>query len=109
MMSYKLLGLVSLFLTLSVQGQNIMPNRSAAVISSYMKEFNAADVELYAQDISNAETFDFLNENIPFFECPDKELEKSYYFRWWTYRKLTGCSMGRKTQYDKLRSRTSFL
>ena len=87
MMSYKLLGLVSLFLTLSVQGQNIMPNRSAAVISSYIKEFNAADVELYAQDISNAETFDFLNENIPFFECPDKELEKSYYFRWWTYRK----------------------
>ena len=68
MMSYKLLGLVSLFLTLSVQGQNIMPNRSAAVISSYIKEFNAADVELYAQDISNAETFDFLNENIPFFE-----------------------------------------
>lgn len=80
MMSYKLLGLVSLFLTLSVQGQNIMPNRSAAVISSYMKEFNAADVELYAQDISNAETFDFLNENIPFLNVRTKSWKRVIIF-----------------------------
>ncbi len=24
---------------------------------------------------------------MPLFECPDEELEKTYYFRWWTYRK----------------------
>ena len=29
----------------------------------------------------------FLRDNIPLFECPDKELEQTYYFRWWTYRK----------------------
>ncbi len=28
-----------------------------------------------------------MRDNIPLFECPDKELEKTYYFRWWTYRK----------------------
>ncbi len=25
--------------------------------------------------------------NIPLFECPDKQIEETYYFRWWTYRK----------------------
>ena len=29
----------------------------------------------------------FSTENIPFFECPDKDIEEIYYFRWWTYRK----------------------
>jgi hypothetical protein len=28
-----------------------------------------------------------MTENIPFFDCPDREFEKVYYFRWWTYRK----------------------
>lgn len=26
-------------------------------------------------------------DNIPLFECPDKEIEEIYYFRWWTFRK----------------------
>jgi hypothetical protein len=28
-----------------------------------------------------------MTDEVPFFECPDKELERIYYFRWWTYRK----------------------
>ena len=28
-----------------------------------------------------------MKENIPFFECPDKTIERTYYFRWWTFRK----------------------
>jgi len=30
---------------------------------------------------------EFLSANIPLFECPDKQIEETYYFRWWTYRK----------------------
>ena len=26
-------------------------------------------------------------ENIPLFECPDKDMEEMYYYRWWTLRK----------------------
>jgi hypothetical protein len=37
--------------------------------------------------VTNTEAFDFLAKNIPLFECPDKQLEQTYYFRWWTYRK----------------------
>ena len=25
--------------------------------------------------------------NVPLFDCPDKDIEEIYYFRWWTYRK----------------------
>lgn len=52
-----------------------------------IQEFNADDREIVATSISNAQTWDYLSKNIPLFECPDKELEKTYYFRWWTFRK----------------------
>jgi hypothetical protein len=55
--------------------------------SSYIAEFNEKDEELYIQQISNSNAGVFLKENIPYFQCPDKELEKTNYFRWWTYRK----------------------
>lgn len=59
----------------------------AGSFKSYVDTFNADDNELYQQKYPNAAAWDFLKENIPLFECPDKELEKTYYFRWWTYRK----------------------
>ena len=57
------------------------------VLSSYVDKFNADDDELFETYISNSQTFDFLKDNIPLFECSDKQIEKIYYFRWWTYRK----------------------
>ena len=39
------------------------------------------------QAISNEKSWDFLRENVPFFDYPDKEIERTYYFRWWTFRK----------------------
>jgi hypothetical protein len=55
--------------------------------SRYITEFNEDDEELYIQHIPNSDAGRFLKENIPLFQCPDKELEKTYYFRWWTFRK----------------------
>jgi hypothetical protein len=59
----------------------------ANIVESYVAEFNAYDDEIYVQEYDNSEAAQFLLNNIPIFECPDKELEKTYYFRWWTYRK----------------------
>lgn len=53
----------------------------------YIEAFNQNDQELYRGDIPNAAAWDFLKENIPLLDCPDKEIEEIYYFRWWTYRK----------------------
>ena len=53
----------------------------------YVEEFNNNDNEFFSQLIPNDKAFEFLSEQIPLIDIPDKELEKIYYFRWWTYRK----------------------
>jgi hypothetical protein len=67
------------------------PARTAALDPSafqpLIEQFHADDNELHKNAISNEEAWDFLKTNVPLFECPDKELEKTYWFRWWTYRK----------------------
>ena len=53
----------------------------------YVEHFNRNDRELYVQHIPNAAAWNFLRNNIPLLDCPDKEIERTYYFRWWTFRK----------------------
>lgn len=53
----------------------------------YIDSFNVNDEELFVQYINNKESWDFLSTNIPLLDCPDKMIEQTYYFRWWTYRK----------------------
>lgn len=62
-------------------------NTMLTKLQNYIDGFNACDEELYPQKITNAQAADFLREQIPMLDCPDKDLEKTYYFRWWTYRK----------------------
>ena len=52
----------------------------------YVDAFNEHDEELYA-NIPNAKAWEFLAANVPLMACPDKDIERTYYFRWWTYRK----------------------
>lgn len=59
---------------------------TTASLESYVAQFNADDEELYA-NIPNKDALAFLKQNIPLFECPDEDFERTYYFRWWTYRK----------------------
>ncbi|MBN2593420.1 MAG: glycoside hydrolase family 127 protein, partial [Sedimentisphaerales bacterium] len=49
--------------------------------------FNTAEPENIVNFIPNSSSWEWLLENIPFFECPDKSFEQIYYFRWWTFRK----------------------
>ena len=60
---------------------------TTASLQKYVEQFNADDEELYANTIPNKSALEFLKNNIPLFECPDKNFERTYYFRWWTYRK----------------------
>ncbi len=61
---------------------------------AYIEKFNEQDtLNLHVnvvpgtKMIENEESWSFLEKNIPFFECPDKEIEEVYYYRWWTFRK----------------------
>ena len=53
----------------------------------YVEEFNRNDNELHKGYFQNASTWEFLEENIPLLDCPDADIQRTYYFRWWTYRK----------------------
>ena len=50
----------------------------------YVDTFNANDEEVYKNSIDNAHAYEWLKEEIPLFECPDTDVERAYYFRWWT-------------------------
>ena len=56
-------------------------------LKSYVDLFNKYDNELYKQHIPNNKALEFLSENIPLIDIPNKEIEETYYFRWWTFRK----------------------
>ena len=56
-------------------------------LEEYINFFNENDNEIYKNDIDNNHVYDWIKNEIPLFECPDKEIEQTYYFRWWTYRK----------------------
>ena len=53
----------------------------------YVSSFNQNDYELYRQHIPNDQVLEWMRKTVPLFECPDKAIEETYYFRWWTFRK----------------------
>jgi len=58
-----------------------------AAFAHYVTRFNAMEDENVTNYISNAASWDWLQKEIPVFECPDREVEEMYYFRWWSFRK----------------------
>lgn len=65
---------------------------SAAVLSyadfaHYADYFNGMEDENIAQAIPNAGASRWMEENIPLFECPQRNFEEMYYYRWWSLRK----------------------
>lgn len=58
-----------------------------AKLCRYVDLFNAEDEEIHPSMIPNAEAYDWLAPRIPLLDCPDKTIERTYYYRWWTLRK----------------------
>jgi predicted GH43/DUF377 family glycosyl hydrolase len=59
----------------------------AAGVKHFIDAFNQNDTEQYPSFLSNAKAWDFLKNNIPLLDCPDKDINEIYYFRWWGFRK----------------------
>lgn len=62
------------------------------IIKVYIEEFNSCDDECYTETIPNKDAYAWINNHVPVFECPDKLIEKVYYYRWWVYRKHIRCT-----------------
>ncbi len=59
----------------------------AADYKHYVDYFNGMEDENIAQAIPNAESWNWMQQNIPLFECPQQNFEEMFYYRWWTLRK----------------------
>jgi hypothetical protein len=53
----------------------------------HIEYFNKMEDENVTNLISNAKSWEWLRENVPAFECSDREVEEMYWFRWWSFRK----------------------
>ena len=56
-------------------------------LKKYTEKFNKNDNEIYIQHYNNQKAYEFLSKNIPLISLPNKDIEETYYFRWWTFRK----------------------
>ena len=57
-----------------------------ADFSHYAESFNGMEDENIVQAIPNAKASEWMEENIPLFECPQRNFEEMYYYRWWSLR-----------------------
>ncbi len=53
----------------------------------YVDYFNKMEDENIKQAIPNDSAWDWMQKNIPLFECPQQNFEQIFYYRWWTLRK----------------------
>ena len=53
----------------------------------YVDYFNAMEDENIVQAIPNSKSWQWMTQNIPLFDCPNKDFEEMWYYRWWTLRK----------------------
>lgn len=83
-----LIALVILFATFISQAQISRPYiLKHEDYKHYIDYFNAMEDEPIVQAIPNKASWQWMQQNIPLFNCPQKEFEEIFYFRWWTLRK----------------------
>jgi len=56
-------------------------------MAGYVAIFNKNDRDRNSHLINNDRVLEWMSENIPMVDLPDKIIERAYYFRWWSYRK----------------------
>ena len=82
---FKLRSLLCFFL--ARRRENFYVSESGGILPHHVAHFNSMEDENVTNLISNADSWNWLQKEIPLFECPDKEVEEIYYYRWWSFRK----------------------
>lgn len=75
------------FRTQSMDADSVMSMLHYNDFKHYVDYFNGMEDENIVQAIPNDSAWSWMQENIPLFECPQKNFEEIYYYRWWTFRK----------------------
>ncbi len=53
----------------------------------YADRFNQMEDENIVTTIPNAQSSEWMRNNVPLFDCPDEQMREMFYYRWWTLRK----------------------
>ncbi len=53
----------------------------------YIDEFNSIPTPDVVSFIPDAQAWPWMKENVPFLTCPDPDVERTWYYRWWAFRK----------------------
>jgi len=75
-----------LVLAIKLQAQKPLLLKPASY-KHYVDHFNSMEDENIRQAIPNDSSWEWMKQNIPLFECPQKNFEELFYYRWWTLRK----------------------
>ena len=83
---------IAAFITTPVSVLSGLPAETPAFLryddyKHYVDYFNTMEPETIVQAIPNAKAWEWMTQNIPLFDCPDRGFEEMWYFRWWTLRK----------------------
>jgi hypothetical protein len=70
---------------LSAQGKPFVLKASG--FRHYVDYFNRMEDENIKQAYPNDSAWNWMQRNIPLFECPQQNFEEMFYYRWWTLRK----------------------
>ena len=82
----------AIFAITSFHTESLDEDATAAVLKyddykHYVDYFNTMEDENIVQAIPNVKAWEWMTQNMPLFDCPDKDFEEMWYFRWWTLRK----------------------
>lgn len=53
----------------------------------YVEFLNRAFPEDVVNAIPDAEAWTWMERNVPLFACPDTDVDRTWYYRWWSFRK----------------------
>ena len=53
----------------------------------YVEYFNGMVEEGVVHHIPDDRAWEWMKANVPWFACPDPDVERTYYYRWWVFRK----------------------
>ena len=81
-----------IFAIANVKTESMDENATAAFLKyddfkHYVDYFNTMEDENIVQAIPNAKAWEWMTQNVPLFDCPNKDFEEMWYYRWWTLRK----------------------
>lgn len=80
------------FMIANIHTSSYDADATAAVLkyddyAHYAEYFNKMEDENIVTDIPNSTSSEWMSRNIPLFDCPQKNMEEMFYYRWWTLRK----------------------